>query len=232
MKISEFVEACKQIGINLSAPQLEQFRKYAELLIEWNEKMNLTAIVELEEIYEKHFFDCLLISSVTKIEGSLCDVGAGAGFPSIPLKIAFPQLKVTILEPLGKRVIFLKELCKQLGLANVECINARAEDYAMDHRETFDIVSARAVANLQILSELCIPLVKKDGYFIAMKGSLGHIEQQEAQKAIGILGAQFESEQEIVLKDQSKRLNILYKKIKNTPTLYPRPYGKIKKRPL
>ena len=128
MNIELFIDETKKLGINLTEKKLSQLEKFYELIISWNEKMNLTAITALEEIYEKHFYDCLLLHRLVKLEGSLCDVGAGAGFPSIPCKIAFPQLQVTIIEPLGKRCVFLRELCKELQLENVTILNERAED--------------------------------------------------------------------------------------------------------
>lgn len=232
MTEKQFIEKLSQEGIVLSEQQIQQFSDYARLLVEWNEKMNLTAITALEEIYEKHFYDCLLLHRLVNLEGSLCDVGAGAGFPSIPCKIAFPQLQVTIIEPLGKRCVFLRELCKELQLENVTILNERAEDVAKNSLERFDIVTARAVANLRVLSELCVPLVKVNGYFATMKGANGLEEKQEATKAMSILGAKFVKEDIVCLSDGANRVNILYKKVKETPKGYPRMYAKIKKNPL
>ncbi len=232
MNRTQFQEACKDIGIELNEKALEKFDRYAALLTEWNQKMNLTAITQYEEILEKHFYDSLLASQCVAMNGKLCDVGAGAGFPSLPLKIAFPDLNVTILEPIGKRCIFLNEVIDQLGLQGVQVMNVRAEDAAKDLRESFDLVTARAVANLRILSELCIPLVKRDGFFLAMKGSQGKVEDQEAAKAIKTLGCIKVSESAVWLKDESGRINLLYKKNRTTPSQYPRMYSKIKKNPL
>lgn len=233
MKWEEFVEACRQKEIECSPKQQEQFVRYAQLLQEWNEKMNLTAITEWEEVLEKHFYDSLVpFTGMTLDAVHLCDVGAGAGFPSLPLKIMNPQLKITILEPLNKRVVFLKEVCRQLQLDQVECLNVRAEDYAREHREAFDLVTARAVANLRVLSELCLPLVKKNGKFIAMKGAAGFEEQIQAEKATKTLGAELEKAEEVHLQDGSTRVNLTYRKVKATPTQYPRVYAKIKKNPL
>lgn len=232
MTEKQFIEKLAQEGIVLSERQIQQFADYARLLVEWNEKMNLTAITALEEIYEKHFYDCLLLHRLVKLEGSLCDVGAGAGFPSIPCKIAFPQLHVTIIEPLGKRCVFLRELCKELQLENVTILNERAEDVAKNSMQRYDIVTARAVANLRVLSELCVPLVKVNGYFATMKGANGLEEKQDATKAMNILGAKFEKEDIVCLSDGANRVNILYKKMKETPKGYPRMYAKIKKNPL
>lgn len=232
MKLEEFIENCEKQGLHLSDHQVKQFCDYAELLKEWNEKMNLTAIVEFEEVLDKHFYDSLLPAFTNNIHGHLCDVGSGAGFPSIPLKIAYPELEITILEPLGKRVKFLEEVKKQVGLSNVNCINERAEDYANKHRESFDYVTARAVANLNILSELCIPLVKKDGYFLAMKGANGLQESEDAKRAINTLGCVLQKTETRTLNDGSNRINLLYKKVKSTPSEYPRMFAKIKKNPL
>lgn len=224
-------DTLKEKGIVLSEEQLLQFRKYAELLVEWNAKMNLTAITETEEIYVKHFLDCILPSFHNEIKGSLCDVGAGAGFPSIPLKIVYPELSITILEPLNKRCLFLNTLVKELNLDNVSIQNVRAEDYAKDHRECFDVVSARAVANLTMLSELCIPLVKVNGTFLAMKGSSGLEELENASYAINVLGCKLINEDGYEL-DGARRVNLAFIKSKKTPMKYPRMFAKIKKEPL
>lgn len=232
MKLEEFIENCEQQGLHLNDKQIKQFCDYAELLKEWNEKMNLTAIVEFEEVLDKHFYDSLLPAFTNQIHGHLCDVGSGAGFPSIPLKIAYPELEITILEPLGKRVKFLEEVKHQLQLKDVHCINERAEDYASKHRESFDFVTARAVANLNILSELCIPLVKKDGYFLAMKGANGMQECEDAKRATTTLGCTLEKTESRTLNDGSSRINLFYKKVKNSPLDYPRMFAKIKKNPL
>lgn len=228
----DFFHVMQEQGITLSAWQIEQFSIYKDMLVEWNQKMNLTAIVDEDEIYEKHFLDSILPSFDINIKGSFCDVGAGAGFPSIPLKIVYPELKVTIVETLGKRITFLKALCEALQLDDVACVHARAEDYAKQYRETFDFVSARAVANLPVLSELCIPLVKMNGYFIAMKGANGEEEASLAQKAITTLGCKEIRKNFKQLSDGSKRVNFVYQKIKPTPNKYPRAFAKIKKNPL
>lgn len=228
----DFFHVMQEQGITLSAWQIEQFSIYKDMLVEWNQKMNLTAIVDEDEIYEKHFLDSILPSFDINIKGSFCDVGAGAGFPSIPLKIVYPELKVTIVETLGKRITFLKALCEALQMDDVACVHARAEDYAKQYRETFDFVSARAVANLPVLSELCIPLVKMNGYFIAMKGANGEEEASLAQKAITTLGCKEIQRNFKQLSDGSKRVNFVYQKIKPTPNKYPRAFAKIKKNPL
>lgn len=226
-----FINELAKNNIELTDKQLKQFQLYADTLIEWNKKMNLTAIDDYEGIYMKHFYDCLVSSFNFDYHGSLCDVGAGAGFPSIVLKIVFPELKVTIIEPLQKRCRFLTHLIEVLELRDVEIINGRAEDVAKQKRESFDLVTARAVANLVMLSELCIPLVKKDGYFIALKGNNGHNENDEAIFAINKLGCKLEKE-EVVNYQDNTRVNLFYKKVKSTPKQFPRMFAKIKKEPL
>lgn len=227
-----FYDTLSKHGVVLSDRQKQQFDVYAKMLVEWNEKMNLTAITKFEEIYEKHFLDSILPSFAFNISGSLCDIGAGAGFPSIPLKIVYPELSITIIETLGKRVTFLNELVKTLELENVTCIHARAEEACADFRESFDHVTARAVANLPMLSELCIPFVKIGGSFIAMKGASGHEEVEDAKKAIRILGCELKHSSDVHLSDGSMRVNVEFVKVKPTPKQYPRAYAKIKKSPL
>ncbi len=232
MKVEDFKKRCAAHGLTLTEKQLEQFLVYAAMLKEWNEKMNLTGITELEEVLNKHFYDSLLPSFSVLFHGSLCDVGAGAGFPSIPLKIAYPDLEVTILEPLGKRITFLNAVITELGLNKICCYHERAEDYAKENRECFDIVTARAVAHLPVLAELCIPLVKKNGLFLAMKGSQGQSEAKEADFAIKTLGCVLKKQEQVDLEDGSLRVNLYYQKVRNTEKTYPRPYGRIKKSPL
>lgn len=232
MKLEEFVQCCLDHGLDLTQDQIDQFLQYAKLLKEWNEKMNLTAIVELEEVLDKHFYDSLLPFFSYQAEGKLCDVGAGAGFPSIPLKIAWPSVDVTILEPLAKRITFMETVINELKLEKIRCYHERAEDYAKEHRESFDLVTARAVAALPVLSELCVPLVKKGGLFLAMKGANALEEEQQGAYALKVLGCQKEKQEIRQLQDGSVRINLFYRKIKNTPKGYPRPYGRIKKNPL
>lgn len=227
----DFTKRLEEHGIVLSEQQMKQFDIYAQMLVEWNQKMNLTAIVEEAAIFEKHFLDSILPSFDVAIQGSLCDVGAGAGFPSIPLKIVYPNLDVTIVEPLGKRITFLTALCEALGIV-VQLENVRGEDYAKDHREAFDIVTARAVANLPMLSELCIPLVKKGGCFLAMKGANGLEEYELGKHAIQVLGCKLDQIYHKELSDGSKRMNFVFHKEKATPHKYPRAFAQIKKHPL
>lgn len=217
---------------NCTDKQLAQFEQYALLLQEWNEKMNLTAITEMEEIVEKHFYDCLLPFQYIKIEGKIVDVGSGAGFPGLVWKIAYPDLDITLLEPIQKRCTFLKEVIKQLGLEKIKVVNARAEDFAKDARETYDYASARAIARQNILSELCMPLIKVGGHMISLKGMKGVEESEEAKKASDTLGVQLIQTIETELPSQEKRVILVYKKVKKTPEKYPRNYGAIKKKPL
>lgn len=229
--LENFLGQLQNHGVCLTNQQLEQFANYAELLQEWNQKMNLTAITDLKGIYEKHFLDSILPSFDTPMNGTLCDVGAGAGFPSIPLKIVYPELSVTIVEPLGKRITFLTALTRALGIS-VELIHERAEDHASHRREYYDMVTARAVANLSMLGELCIPLVKPQGIFLAMKGSSGVAEYEEAKAGIEKLGCQLVHTYTNTLQDGSKRINLEFYKEHATPKQYPRSFAAIKKHPL
>ena len=228
---NNFSEVVKSLGIELSEKQLKQYEIYANMLVEWNEKMNLTAILDIDQIYERHFLDSILPAFETTLQGSICDVGAGAGFPSIPLKILLPHLKVTIVETLGKRITFLKALCEALEI-EVELVHARSEEYALTHRESFDFVTARAVANLSMLCELCIPLVRVDGIFLALKGSQALSELEQAKKAIKILGCKEEKIVTHEFKDHGNHINLHFRKIKACDKKYPRAFAKIKKNPL
>ena len=218
-------------GVDVDNRAAEKLDRYAELLVEWNQKMNLTAITAEAEVYEKHFLDSLLPFLNLKLT-HLCDVGAGAGFPSIPLKIMRPDLEVTILEPLNKRILFLNHLCAQLGLKNVRCIHTRAEDHAKEHRESYPAVSARAVASLPVLCELCLPLVEEGGLFIAMKGPGGMEEAAASAHAFSVLGAELERSEKSVLSDGAERINLFCRKVRPAPKKYPRNFGQIKKHPL
>jgi 16S rRNA (guanine527-N7)-methyltransferase len=232
MNLIELQTACAEHGLQLDDQQLEKFEKYASFLVEYNKNVNLTAITKYEEIIEKHFYDSILPSFMIDIKDEICDVGAGAGFPSIPLKIAYPELKVIILEPLNKRCVFLEKLVELLELKDVKIKNVRAEDYAQDYRESYSLVTARAVANLSMLAELCIPLVKKDGIFLAMKGTNGKKEEAAAKNALKLLKVKREKIEVVTLSDDSTRVNIAYRKIDHTPKKYPRMFAKIKKSPL
>lgn len=234
MNQKQFIQALLDKGITLTSKQLEQFENYYQTLVEWNQKMNLTAITEKEDVYLKHFYDSLTISFDYALSNqSLCDVGAGAGFPSIPLKIVYPDLKVTIVDSLSKRITFLNHLIQVLDLKDVHAISARAEEYAVKHRESFDIVTARAVARLNILDELCLPLVKVDGDFITLKGLKAQEELQEAKQGIEKLGGEVMKQESFTLTDENDhRCNIYIHKVKSTPSQYPRDFSRIKKKPL
>ena len=230
MNIETFIEATKKLGINLTQTQLDQLDKYYNLLIEWNEKINLTRIVEKSDVYLKHFYDSLTLSKVIDLTNdlSLIDVGTGAGFPGIVLKICFPNLKVTLLDSLQKRITFLDEVIKELELTNINTVHDRAEDYAKNHREEYDIVTSRAVANLRVLSELCIPMVKVNGYFIPLKATIED-ELKEANDIIHKLSGKLEKQETFNLPiEESIRNILLIKKIDKTNPIYPRRMDKIK----
>ncbi len=229
MKKEEFINACQQAGISIDQKQVKQFETYLHLLQEWNEKMNLTSIIEEEEIWEKHFYDSI-IPFKNMEKGSLCDVGTGAGFPGIPVAIVYPNIQVTLLEPLSKRCRFLQTVKEALDL-KVEICNERAEDFVKTRRESFDFVTSRAVARLTILLELCAPLVKVEGSIIALKGKNGYEELKNAQKALETLGVCYEKEQTIQVED-AMHLVFYLKKIKACPKKYPRNFGQIKKKPI
>lgn len=234
MNETKFKELIAQKGLVLTDAQMNQYKQYLFLLQEWNEKMNLTSIIEEEAVYEKHFYDCLLsIDQIDFNDKSLLDIGAGAGFPSIPLKIAFPTLKLTVLDSLQKRMIFIEEVVKKLDLKDVNIVVSRAEDYALKNRETYDIVTSRAVARLNILAELSLPLVRLGGTFLAYKGQSAIEEYKECQNGITLLGGKLEKIQEETLPSENAiRYNLFITKQKKTPLSYPRPYSKIKKNPI
>jgi len=235
-KFSEiFTDYLKEINIVLNEEQVEQFYKYMNLLIEWNEKINLTAITKPEEIILKHFVDSLTIAKYIKKEETLVDMGTGAGFPGIPLKIYKKDLKVTLVDSLNKRIKFLNEVIEQLNLEKIETIHARAEEFGKNkkYREKFDISTSRAVANLSTLSEYLIPLVKVNGKVISMKGQEVQEEVKQAQKAIQILGGKIVEKASFNLpKSDNKRNIIIIEKIKNTPAKYPRKPGTPAKEPI
>ncbi|MCG1021109.1 16S rRNA (guanine(527)-N(7))-methyltransferase RsmG [Sutcliffiella horikoshii] len=237
MNKEQFISLLEEKGISLSPQQLSQFDTYYKLLVDWNEKMNLTAITDEEEVYLKHFYDSITASFYVDLnqELTLCDVGAGAGFPSIPLKICFPNLKVTIVDSLNKRITFLQNLASELGLENVHFVHDRAETFGKnaDYREKFDLVTARAVARLSVLSELCLPLVKEGGMFVPMKAAAASEELEKGKKAIQILGGKLEEVHSFSLPlEESERNILIINKIKPTPKKYPRKPGTPNKQPL
>lgn len=225
----------KEISIEFSNIQIEKFYKYMNLLIEWNEKINLTAITEPKEIIIKHFIDSLTVLKDIKGKNTLVDVGTGAGFPGIPLKIMDEEIKITLLDSLNKRINFLNEVINQLDLKNVETIHSRVEEAGKNkkYRESFDISTARAVANLATLSEYMLPLVKVGGKSICMKGSEVSEELKNSKKAISILGGEIESIDNFKLpKSDMMRNIVIIKKVKNTPSKYPRKAGTPSKEPI
>ncbi len=236
MNEQQFAQAVKQQGIDLSDRQLEQFRIYYKELVEWNEKMNLTAITEQEDVYLKHFYDSISAAFYMDFTKplSLCDVGAGAGFPSIPLKICFPHIEVTIVDSLNKWIQFLNHLSEALGLDKVSFVHSRAEDFGQSqHRESYDIVTARAVARLSVLAELCVPLVKQGGAFAAMKAASAPDELKDADKALKVLGVKQESVHSFLLPvEKSERHIQVFRKFKATPKKYPRKAGMPNKSPI
>ena len=230
----EFVTEVSKLNIKLDSDKLNKLKRYYELLVEWNEKMNLTGITELEQVYLKHFYDSLTLNKIIDLNQnlSLVDIGTGAGFPGLVLKIVFPNLKITLIDSLNKRIEFLKFVINKLGLKDIEAIHARCEEYGIKNREIFDIATARAVAPLNILLEYSIPMLKQNGYFIPMKANISQ-EIFESQNALEKLDCEIISQVEFELpKEQSKRTLIKIRKNKQTKKLFPRKYSEIKKRPL
>jgi len=225
----QFEEYLKNLGIKINDEQYNQFEKYFDLLIEWNEKINLTAITKRDDVYLKHFYDSLTLTKIQDFSNqTLLDVGSGAGFPSIPLKIIFPDLKVTIIDALNKRINFLKLLTETLDL-DVTLIHGRAED--QKEKENYDLVTARAVANLNVLSELCLPFVNMNGSFLIMKGSKGEEELKHAKRAVELLGGKHVQTITFPLKEEMRTL-IKVEKVRTTPKKYPRQFKTIKNKPL
>ncbi|MCM1160894.1 MAG: 16S rRNA (guanine(527)-N(7))-methyltransferase RsmG [Roseburia sp.] len=235
--ISEFQSNLEELGIFLSDKQMEQFIAYYELLTEWNSFMNLTAITDFDQVIKKHFLDSLSLVKAYDLskEIKVIDIGTGAGFPGIPLKIAFPHLEVTLLDSLNKRVKFLNEVKERLALTNLEILHGRAEDFAKPEklREKYDLCVSRAVANLSTLSELCLPYVKVGGRFISYKSEKIKEESIAAKKAIKILGGEVEKQVEFTFSDEKLYRNLfVIKKINPTPKIYPRRAGLPAKEPI
>lgn len=227
---------CKEIfnkySLELSEELYRKLDIYAEFLCEYNEKVNLTAITDSRGILIKHFIDSIIpaVKFDIPLNASMIDVGTGAGFPSVPLKLYRPDLKITLLDGLNKRIVFLQKLCEKLDI-ECECIHERAEILAKnpDYREKYDIATARAVAGMPVLCEYCMPFVKKNGIFMALKGK--NDELKEAEKAVQILGGKVQSDIKYILDDDNRRIFII-KKISHTPPKYPRNSGQIKSKPL
>ncbi len=227
----------EQLGIRLSEKQLEQFQCYYERLIEKNKVMNLTAITEYEEVVDKHFIDSILLGSVKELSGKkrVIDVGTGAGFPGIPLKIVYPELEITLLDSLNKRVKFLNEVIEELGLTGIQAVHSRAEDLAQDaaHRQQYDICVSRAVANLATLSEYCIPFVKQGGYFISYKSTQIEEELKQAKKAVQVLGGTLEQVETVQIPETTiERQFVMIRKTGTTPKKFPRKAGTASKTPI
>ncbi|MGS4845745.1 16S rRNA (guanine(527)-N(7))-methyltransferase RsmG [Streptococcus sp. W151] len=237
MKPEEFYTHLADLGFPLTDRQKEQYERYFELLVEWNEKINLTAITEKDEVYLKHFYDSIAPILQGLIENQpirLLDIGAGAGFPSLPMKILFPELDVTIIDSLNKRINFLHLLAEELGLSGVHFYHGRAEDFAQDKafRAQFDIVTARAVARMQVLSELTIPYLKVGGRLLALKASNAPEELEEAKNALNLLFSKVEDNLQYELPNGDPRYITVVEKKKETPNKYPRKAGMPNKRPL
>ncbi|WP_273341294.1 16S rRNA (guanine(527)-N(7))-methyltransferase RsmG [Alloiococcus otitis] len=238
MDVQAFQKQVKADGFDLNQDQLDQFDRYLKLLQEWNEKVNLTAITESEEVYLKHFYDSICLAKYVDLASSdfrLCDVGSGAGFPALPLKILFPNLRVTIVDSLRKRIDFLEVLVEALGLTGVDLYHDRAETFGQnkDFRASFDYTTARAVARMNVLAELCLPLNKLGGTFIAMKASSAPEELEEAKAAIATLGGKVREDAAFDLpEDGGTRHMIIIDKKKESPNKYPRKPGTPNKKPL
>lgn len=229
--------AANEVGLELTELQYEQFIKYMRLLQEWNEKINLTAITDDEEVIKKHFIDCIKAfkSDAIKNAKTIIDVGTGAGFPGLPIAIMNPNVKVTLLDSLNKRINYLNTVVRELGLKNVTTIHSRAEDGARkpELREKFDVATSRAVANMAVLSEYCMTYVKKDGYFVALKGPSVDEELKNATNAIKTLGGELKEIIEVSIEETDLKHNIVeVKKLNPCSKTYPRKAGTITKKPL
>ncbi len=233
MEINELKKLLENYHIPFTSQMADAFLVYSKLLAEWNEKMNLTALAE-DDFIEKHFYDSLLLVKTHNFtDQKVLDVGTGAGFPGLPLKIVFPDLKITLVEPTTKRCTFLQAVVDKLDLKSVTILNKRAEELAYSLRETFDVVVARAVANLPMILELSVPFVKVDGLFIALKGPGAEQELEASKHAIKALNVKLAKiDKSYLPSDHSLRLNLVFLKQKSTADKYPRNYALIKRKPL
>ena len=227
----------EELGISVNDKILQDFKVYREVLVDWNQKMNLTGIEEEREVYIIHFLDSIsaITNNYIKDGMSIIDVGTGAGFPGLPLRICLKNVKLTLLDSLNKRINFLQEVSAKVGIDDIEFIHGRAEDFGKDenYREKYDIATARAVAGLPVLIEFCAPFIKLGGYFVCLKGPNANLELEEAKKAIEIMGLEFVEKIDVKLPELDLSHNILvFKKIKNTPEKYPRKAGKPSKNPI
>lgn len=230
-------EASNNEGLKFDQKKYDQFMLYKDLIKEWNEKINLTAIKEDEEIIKKHFIDSMKVFKFDQLKNAknVIDIGTGGGFPGIPMKIIKPEVNIVLLDSLNKRIIFLNEVIKRLDLKNIKAIHGRAEDFAQEkqYREKFDVAVSRAVANLTVLSEYCIPYVKVGGYFVAMKGPAVEEEIKLSKNAIRMLGGQIEHIEKVHIEDSDLNHNlVIIKKVKQTHRDYPRKAGLVAKNPL
>lgn len=237
INIEFFVDNLEALELKLNDRQIDQFISYYEILIEWNKVMNLTGITEFEDVIIKHFIDSLSIVKVLELESveSIIDIGTGAGFPGIPLKIVYPDINIVLLDSLNKRIKFLNEVIASLELKDIRCIHGRAEDFSRqkEYREKFDLCVSRAVANLASLAEYCVPYVKKDGAFISYKSGKLEEELKESKKAINVLGGEIENEVKFFLPNTDiERSLVVIRKVKDTPKLYPRKAGIPGKEPI
>lgn len=235
--LEKFKNGLQQLHIALSEKQMEQFLQYYELLVEKNKVMNLTAITEFDEVVEKHFLDSVSLTKQMDLHQPLkvLDLGTGAGFPGIPLKIVFPELEITLMDSLNKRVLFLQDVISSLQLQNIEAVHGRAEEAARNkkYRESFDLCVSRAVANISTLSEYCLPFVKIGGSFISYKSSTIEDELKDGKKGIAILGGKVKDVYKFTLSDSKlQRSFVIIEKEKKTPKAYPRKAGTPSKDPL
>jgi len=233
MTNEEFIKELEKLNIVLTEKQLNQLESYYKLLIKWNEKINLTRITEKKDVYLKHFYDSITLIKAIDLtkELNVCDLGTGAGFPGIVLKIVFPHLKITLVDALNKRIEFLKLIIRELNLENIIAIHERGEEFIKNNRNKFDLITCRAVAKLNVISEICIPGVKINGYFIPMKAQIE--EEINDTKFLEKLNAYLEDIVSFTLPyEESIRNLVVIKKLKETNTIYPRKYDKISKNPL